>query len=107
MEGPDWRCLLELNMAEPIIACDLLHGLMLLTNACTTLTTRCILGIEADRRRCREYVENSIAMVTALNPVIGYDRSVAIAAEAMATGERVFDLVLRRDGSAGRPWTTC
>jgi aspartate ammonia-lyase len=86
---------LELNMAEPIIACDLLHGLMLLNNACFTLATRCIPGIEADRQRCREYVENSPALVTALNPVIGYERSVAIATEAMETGGRVSDLVLR------------
>jgi aspartate ammonia-lyase len=86
---------LELNMAEPIIACDLLHGLMLLKNACSTLATRCVPGIEADRQRCRDYVENSIALVTALNPVIGYERSVAIATEAMETGDRVYDLVLR------------
>jgi len=87
---------LELNMAEPIIASDLLHGLMLLRNACATLATRCIPGIEADRQRCRDYVENSIALVTALNPVIGYERSVTIAAEAAATGERVSDLVVRK-----------
>jgi len=80
---------LELNMAEPLIACDLLHGLMLLKNACFTLATRCVPGIEADRRRCREYVENSTALVTALNPVIGYEGSVAIATGAMETGDRV------------------
>ena len=60
---------LELNMAEPIIAYDLLHGLMILKNACITLAARCISGIKANRERCREYVQNSIGLVTALNPV--------------------------------------
>ena len=87
---------LELNMAEPIIAYDLMHGLMILKNACITLTARCIVGIEADREVCRSYVERSIGVVTALNPVLGYERSVAIATEALATGRAVTDLVLER-----------
>lgn len=87
---------LELNMAEPIIAYDLLHGLALLRNACGTLTHRCITGIEADPRRCRDYVENSIGLATALNPVLGYERAVAIASEALESGERVYDLILRK-----------
>ncbi|HZF73116.1 MAG TPA: aspartate ammonia-lyase, partial [Gemmatimonadaceae bacterium] len=56
---------LELNMAEPIIAYDLLHGLMILKNACVTLAARCISGIKANEPRCRSYVENSIGIVTA------------------------------------------
>ena len=83
---------LELNMAEPIIAYNLLHGLMLLKNACLVLNNRCIVGIEANRERCREYVQNSIGLVTALNPVLGYERSVAIAKEALATDASVYDL---------------
>jgi len=87
---------LELNMAEPIIAYDLMHGLMILKNACITLTARCIVGIEADREVCRGYVERSIGVVTALNPILGYERSVAIATEALATGRAVTDLVVER-----------
>jgi aspartate ammonia-lyase len=87
---------LELNMAEPIIAFDLLHGLMILKNACTTLTSRCVVGIVANRERCREYVENSIGLVTALNPVIGYENSVTIAKEALDTGRSVYALVLEK-----------
>ena len=68
---------LELNMAEPVIAFDLLHGLMLLKNACIILTSRCIVGIKANRERCRQYVEHSIGLVTALNPVLGYEKSAA------------------------------
>jgi aspartate ammonia-lyase len=59
---------LELNMAEPIIAYDLLHGMMILKNACITLTSRCIAGITANADRCRHYVESSIGLVTALKP---------------------------------------
>jgi aspartate ammonia-lyase len=87
---------LELNMAEPIIAYDLLHGLMILKNACVTLVARCISGIKANEAQCRRFVENSIGLVTALNPVIGYERSAAIAKEALATGGSVYDLVLQK-----------
>ena len=87
---------LELNMAEPVIAFDLLHGLMLLKNACIILTSRCIVGIQANRERCRQYVENSIGLVTALNPVLGYEKSAAIAKEALETNGSVYDLVLQK-----------
>jgi len=83
-------------MAEPIIAYDLLHGLMLLKNACITLTSRCIVGIKANRERCRQSVENSIGLVTALNPVLGYERSAAIAKEALVTNGSVYELVLQK-----------
>ncbi len=87
---------LELCMAEPIIAFDLLHGMMILKNACVTLTSRCIVGIEANREVCRNYVENSIGLVTALVPVIGYEQSAAIAKEALKTGGSVYTLVLEK-----------
>jgi aspartate ammonia-lyase len=87
---------LELCMAEPIIAYDLLHGMLILKNACVTLTSRCIIGIEANRDVCRQYVENSIGLVTALVPVLGYERSATIAKEALKTGGSVLDLVLEK-----------
>jgi aspartate ammonia-lyase len=87
---------LELNMAEPIMAYDLLHGMMILKNACITLNSRCISGIEANREICRRYVENSIGLVTALNPVLGYEKSAAIAKEALKTGGSVYALVLEK-----------
>ncbi len=87
---------LELNMAEPIIAYCLLHGLMILKNAAIVLTSRCITGIQANVERCRDYVQNSIGLVTALNPVLGYEKSVAIAKEALETGGSVYDLVLQK-----------
>ncbi|SHO46770.1 aspartate ammonia-lyase [Desulfopila aestuarii] len=87
---------LELCMAEPIIAYDLLHGMMILKNACVTLASRCIAGIEANRDICRGYVENSIGLVTAMVPVIGYEKSAAIAKEALKTGGSVYELLLER-----------
>jgi aspartate ammonia-lyase len=87
---------LELNMAEPVIAFNLLFGLTLLRNAAIILHSRCIAGIEANRERCLEYVRNSIGLVTALNPVLGYERSAAIAKEALKTGGSVYDLVLEK-----------
>jgi len=87
---------LELNMAEPVIAFNLLFGLTLLRNAAIILNSRCISGIEANRERCLEYVRNSIGLVTALNPVLGYEKSAAIAKEALKTGASVYDLVLQK-----------
>ena len=87
---------LELCMAEPIIAYDLLHGMLILKNACITLASRCIIGIEANREVCRKYVENSIGLVTALVPVIGYEKSAGIAKEALKTGGSVYNLVLEK-----------
>ena len=87
---------LELNVMEPIIALNLFQSFLMLRNACVTLASRCIRGIQADRARCRQYVENSIGLVTALNPVIGYERSVAIAKEALQTGASVYELVLQK-----------
>jgi aspartate ammonia-lyase len=87
---------LELNMAEPIIAFNLFFGLTLLRNAAVVLASRCIAGIEPNVERCREYVQNSIGLVTALNPVLGYERSAQIAKEALKTGASVYDLVIAK-----------
>lgn len=86
----------ELNMAEPVIAFNLLFGLTLLRNAAIVLNSRCIAGIEANRDRCLDYVHNSIGLVTALVPVLGYERSASIAKEALKTGGSVYDLVLQK-----------
>lgn len=87
---------LELNVMEPVIAYNLLSGLLMLRNACVTLASRCVAGIKANADECRRYVENSIGLVTALNPVLGYERSMVIAKEALATGGSVYDLVLQK-----------
>lgn len=86
----------ELNMAEPIMTYNLLSSLMLLKNAAVVLSTRCIDGITANKERCENYVKNSIGIITALNPVLGYEKSAAIAKEALATDRSVYDLALEK-----------
>ncbi|VVS95142.1 aspartate ammonia-lyase [Desulfoluna spongiiphila] len=87
---------LELNVMEPVIAHSLFSSLMYLHNAFETLATRCIDGITANEDVCRNYVRNSIGLVTALNPYIGYEKSTEVAHEALASGTSVYDIVLAK-----------
>ena len=87
---------LELNPVECIIVYDMLSGASLLTKGVDTLTQKCVVGIKANTDRCREMVKNSIGLVTALNPVLGYEKSASIAKESLATGRSVYDLVLEK-----------
>ena len=87
---------LELCMAEPIIAYDLLHAMMILENGCVALTNRCVIGIEANREICRSYVEKSTGLATALVPVIGYEQSAAIAKQALREKRSVYSIVLEK-----------
>jgi aspartate ammonia-lyase len=87
---------LELNAFEPVIAFSLFRSLDMLGRACRTLRLRCIDGITANRERCRWYVENSIGLVTALNPLIGYEKSTEVARDALASGHSVYEIVLER-----------
>lgn len=85
---------LELNVMGPVIAYSLFESIHLLTNGLDTLRTLCIEGIEANVEHCRKMVENSIGIVTILNPIIGYKESTKIAKEASETGRGVYELVL-------------
>jgi aspartate ammonia-lyase len=87
---------LQLNAFEPVIAHSLFKSISHLAAACRTLADRCVRGITANRERARRLLDDSTALVTALNPYIGYARSSDIAKEALATGRRVYDLVLER-----------
>lgn len=88
---------MELNAMEPVMAQCNFESIDLMINGFDTLRTRCIDGIVANEDNCRAHVHNSIGIVTALNPVIGYKNSTKIAKEAMATGRSVYDLVLEHD----------
>lgn len=85
---------LQLNAFEPIIAHSLFKSLNHLRAACDTLRERCVEGITANRDHLRHMVENSIGIVTALNPYIGYTNATAVAQRALTTGRSVYDLVL-------------
>ncbi|MGE4420934.1 MAG: aspartate ammonia-lyase [Pseudodesulfovibrio sp.] len=87
---------LELNVMEPVIGYSLFQSMNMLRRACLTLADKCVLGITANRERCREMVEHSIGLVTALNPYIGYEKSAEIAKEAMKTGGSVYEIVLEK-----------
>lgn len=65
-----------------------------MSTASTRCAIRCVEGITANEERCLQYVHNSIAVVTALNPIIGYKNSTKIAKEALETGRGVYELVL-------------
>ncbi|MGB7540836.1 MAG: aspartate ammonia-lyase [Burkholderiales bacterium] len=87
---------LQLNAFEPIIAHSLFKSLTHLRNGCVTLAGRCVKGITANREHLRRMVENSIGIVTALNPYIGYSNATEVAREALETGRSVYDLVLEK-----------
>ncbi|MGO2051365.1 aspartate ammonia-lyase [Glutamicibacter sp. BW80] len=87
---------LQLNAFEPVIAHSIGLSLKHLTNGCLTLATRCIDGITVDEDALRREVENSIGLVTALNPRLGYAQSTSIALEALHSGRGVAELVLER-----------
>jgi aspartate ammonia-lyase len=84
---------LQLNVFEPVIAACLFEAQTLFVNAARTLRVECIDGITANADVLKHYVEFSIGTVTALNPVIGYDKSTELAAEAMKTGKGILELV--------------
>jgi aspartate ammonia-lyase len=87
---------LELNVFEPVIAYNLFQSINMLRRACRVLAEKCVDGITANRDQCRKLVEQSVGLVTALNPLIGYENSSAIAKEALETNRSVYDLVLEK-----------
>jgi aspartate ammonia-lyase len=87
---------LQLNAFEPIIAHSLFKSVTHLRNGCLTLAERCVKGITANRARLRSMVENSIGVVTALNPYIGYANATEVAQEALISGRSVYELVLEK-----------
>ena len=87
---------LELNAMLPLIARNLLESIRLLANVSQVFVDRCLCGIEVDRERAAAWLEQSLALATALVPAIGYDRAAEIAREAAATGRTVREVALAR-----------
>jgi aspartate ammonia-lyase len=87
---------LQLNVFEPVIAYRLLRSIETMRNAFVVLREKCVEGIKPNPARMRQFVEQSIGIVTALVPSIGYERASAIAKEALESGRGVFELVLER-----------
>ena len=87
----------ELNVMMPVMAHNLLQSIDLLANATDQFNERCLQGLEADRERCEGLIEESLAMCTALAPVIGYDQAAAIAKQAHETGRTVREVAIAED----------
>ncbi len=87
---------LELNVMEPVMCYAVFESIDLLKNAFDTLRTLCIENLKANEKRCKELVHNSIGVVTALNPYIGYDNSTELAKEALENDKSVVDLILEK-----------
>lgn len=85
---------LELNVMEPVLVFNLLQSLSIMNQALKVFRTYCIEGIEANIEICKQYVEKSVGIMTALNPHLGYEVSARIAREAILTGKSVRDLCL-------------
>lgn len=88
---------LELNVMMPLIAYNFIHSLELMGRALDALTQRCLQGIAANRSRCLSYAEKSLALVTALNPHIGYLNAATVAKEALETGKSIREIVLEKE----------
>lgn len=85
---------LQLNVMEPVIAFSLFTSLSYMGNAILGLVDKCINGITANEEACRNMVMNSIGIITALNPILGYEACSTIAKEALETGKSVYDIAV-------------
>jgi fumarate hydratase class II len=85
---------LELNVFKPVMINSLLQSIRLLADACTSFTVHCVDGLEASEMRIRQLMENSLMLVTALNPHIGYDNAARIAKKAHADGSTLKEAAL-------------
>ncbi|MFO7766940.1 MAG: class II fumarate hydratase [Pelovirga sp.] len=84
----------ELNVMMPVMGWNVLQSIELLSNAIRAFDEKCLQGLQADDKRCGDLLEQSLALVTALVPEIGYDRSAELAKEAHKTGRTLRDLAL-------------
>jgi aspartate ammonia-lyase len=87
---------LELNVMMPVIAWNTIHVSRMLRESMNVLRTRCVEGIEVDVARCRELLDRSTAMATALSPYLGYAKTAEIAKEAVRTGRSIREIVLEK-----------
>jgi len=88
---------LELNVMEPVLVFNLLQSISIMNNAFRSFTDNCLVGIEANETRMKEYVENSVGIITAVNPHLGYEVVSRIAREAILKGKSVRELCLEYD----------
>ena len=88
---------LELNVMEPVLVFNLLQSINIMNNGFRSFTDNCLVGIKANEIKMKEYVENSVGIITAVNPHLGYEVVSRIAREAILTGSSVRELCLKYD----------
>ncbi|HTV16750.1 MAG TPA: aspartate ammonia-lyase [Acidobacteriaceae bacterium] len=87
---------LELNVMMPAMAYNVLQSITILANTLRVFRERCVAGITANEDKCRQYAESTIALATALNPVIGYAKAAELVKESVASGESLVELVRKK-----------
>ena len=88
---------LELNVMMPVMLFNIVWMMEILKNALNVFDDKCVAGLVADKKKCREYAEKSISIVTALNPIIGYARAAEIAKEAVKTHRSIMDVIREKN----------
>lgn len=88
---------LELNVMMPVMIFNIVWMIEILKNALNVFDDKCVTGLVADEKKCRDYAEKSISIVTALNPIIGYARAAEIAKEAMKTHRSIMDVIKEKN----------
>ena len=87
----------QLNITMPLMSAVLLESVELMARCTAVFTQRCVSGLAANREKCESAVEQSLSMVTSLNPYIGYERAAALAKEAFKTGKTIRELCLEKE----------
>ncbi len=88
---------LQLNVFEPLVAYKLFTSINMMRRSFYTLADKCVKGITANEDVCMNNILNSVTLVTSLNPILGYEKSSALAKEALATNRRVYDIILEQE----------
>ena len=88
---------LQLNVFEPLVAYKLFTSINMMRRSFYTLAQKCVKGITANEEVCMNNILNSVTIVTSLNPILGYEKSSALAKEALATNKRVYDIILEQE----------
>ncbi|MBI5887313.1 MAG: aspartate ammonia-lyase [Deltaproteobacteria bacterium] len=95
---------LELNVMMPVINYNILESIEILDSSVRAFTERCVSGIKADRKRCKEYFENSAGLAAILNKFIGYEQAAQVAKESIYTGKSIKDIVIGKEILTEKEW---
>jgi fumarate hydratase class II len=87
---------LEINPMMPVIGYNVLQSITILSSGINVFTDRCLKGISANKERIQEWLDQSLSLVTALNPHIGYEKAAALAKESFETGKTLKDLIVEK-----------